>query len=148
MFKILFVFFCIVSNMFSETFGIDVPVEGIWRIDTAKKGESIEVANMVGFNVALKFEKDGSVRKLNYQTLAPLPLSPGNSHIWELKNKGIIHITVKNPNGNFITDYMLNDHYNTYFQIFQKTDSNCYKTALQNGNKLHQHGVIMCKVTH
>ncbi len=107
MFKILFVFFCIVSNMFSETFGIDVPVEGIWRIDTAKKGESIEVANMVGFNVALKFEKDGSVRKLNYQTLAPLSLSPGNSHIWELKNKGIIHITVKNPNGNFITDYML-----------------------------------------
>jgi len=54
MFKILFVFFCIVSNIFSETFGIDVPVEGIWRIDTAKKGESIEVANMVGFNVALK----------------------------------------------------------------------------------------------
>ena len=47
MFKILFVFFCIVSNIFSETFGKDVEVEGFWRIDAAKEGYNIEIASSV-----------------------------------------------------------------------------------------------------
>lgn len=131
MYKFLVVLFCLVSYLFQNLLEkMCFSVEGVWRIDTAKKGESIEVASMVGFNVALKFEKDGTVKKLNYQTLEPLSLSPDNSHLWELNDKGILHISFKNPNGNIIANYMLNNHFNTYFQIYGKTGPNCFRMAL------------------
>lgn len=112
MFKILFVFFCIVSNIFSETFGKDVEVEGFWRIDAAKKGYNIEIASSVGTRMALKFDKNGKVYIVNYKTLKPDSYPLNESHSWEVIKDGIIHIAFNNKNENIIGNFVFNSHFN------------------------------------
>lgn len=148
MFKILFVFFCIVSNIFSETFGKDVEIEGFWRIDAAKEGYNIEIASSVGTRMALKFDKNGKVYIVNYKTLKPDSYPLNESHSWEVIKDGIIHIAFNNKNENIIGNFVFNSHFNNYLKIFKKTSSNCYHIILQNGNnQVHQWGAIMCKAS-
>lgn len=48
MIKVLFIFLCLLLSSYAETFGEDIEVEGIWRIDAAKEGYNIEIASSVG----------------------------------------------------------------------------------------------------
>ncbi|NBK98826.1 MAG: hypothetical protein EOM50_12535 [Erysipelotrichia bacterium] len=144
MFKILLLLFFALNHLLAETFGKDIPVEGVWKIDSAKQGVSVEVAGMIGYNMALKFNSDGSVTKLNHQTLQP---TADSRWAWTVKDKGTLHIFMKNENSNFVSDLILKNNTNTYLQLFEKRSDNCYLTALQNGNKLDQWGVIVCKIS-
>ena len=120
MFKILFVFFCIVSNIFSETFGKDVEVEGFWRIDAAKEGYNIEIASSVGTRMALKFDKNGKVYIVNYKTLKPDSYPLNESHSWEVIKDGIIHIAFITPPINNLNYVIILDGKNRRKKIITK----------------------------
>jgi len=146
--KVIFMFLCLLISSNAEIFGEDVEVEGIWRIDAAKQGYNIEIASSVGTRMALKFDKDGKVYKVNYQTFKPDYYPIDDRYSWEVIKDGIIHIAFKNENENMIGNFILNSHFNNYLKIFKKTSSNCYHVILQNGNKqVHQWGAIMCKAS-
>ncbi len=148
MFKVLFVFLFLLVSSYADTFGEDVKVEGIWRIDAAKQGYAIEIAGGVGTRMALKFDKNGKVYKVNYKTLKPDSYPLNERHSWEIIKDGIIHIAFINENSNIFGNFIFNSHFNNYLKIFKKTSSNCYHVILQNGNKqVHQWGAIMCKVS-
>lgn len=146
--KVLFAFICLFVSSYADTFGEDVEVEGLWRIDAAKQGANIEIASSVGTRMALKFDKNGKVYKVNYKTLKPDSYPLNESHSWEVIKDGIIHIAFKNKNSNILGNFIFNNHFNNYLKIFKKTSSNCYQVILQNGHEqVHQWGAIMCKVT-
>ncbi len=113
----MFLYLLISSS--AETFGEDVEVEGIWRIDAAKQGYNIEIAGSVGTRMALKFDKDGKVYKVNYQTFKPDYYPIDARYSWELIKDGIIHIAFKNENENMIGNFILNSHFNNYLSHLQ-----------------------------
>lgn len=148
MFKVLFVFLFLLVSSYAETFGQDVEVEGIWRIDAAKQGYNIEIAGGVGTRMALKFDKNGKVYKINYETLESSYPGADSPYSWEMIKDGIINIAFKTKNENIIGNFILNRHVQNYLKIYKKTSSNCYHIILQKGNnQVHQWGAIMCKVS-
>ncbi|NCC19268.1 MAG: hypothetical protein EOM29_10055 [Bacteroidia bacterium] len=129
-------------HLFAYDFGIDVPIEGIWKIDTAKKNVAFNLASGVGYNQVLKFDTDGKVYRVNANTLEAEP----SKHTWTVKD-GIVNIKFKTPNDSFIANFMFNSTYNDYIKIYKQTSQNCYLVILQNGKQeVNKDGIIMCKI--
>ena len=116
MIKVLLLILCLLVSSYAETFGEDV--EGIWRIDAAKEDYNIEIAGGVGNRMALKFDKNGKVYKMNYETLKSSYPGADSPYSWEIIKDGIIHIAFANEKENIIGNFIFNSHFNNYLKIF------------------------------
>lgn len=145
MIRISLIFLLLFSSMHlsADSFGKDVEIEGIWKIETTQKNVAFNIASSIGYNLTLKFDKDGKVYKLDDKTKQ----AQHANHTWKLLNDSTLNITFNSPNNNFISNFVFHSTYNDYLKIFEKMSNNCYRVAIQNGsNEVSKYGVFMCKI--
>lgn len=117
-----------------------IKVEGIWKINTYDKQKPFNIASSIGYDIVLKFDSDGTVKKLNYKTRKVV----SNTHTWKVNDKGVINITLVSPSSNFISRFIMRSVTNDYLKVLESLKDNCYNVEVSHANSIMN--VKMCKL--